>query len=350
MAQPGEGAPSGSSKLAGVIPYLRDEEGSLKSESSRPELTAASAGEWELLGRVTDGTAPATFSAEDLLFYGLCSNETTTDPKTGAVTLVPVRSAADVQAWCGAAVIRRYDPGWTDGLVRFLTNTIVRGILIAIFLLAIFAEMTHPGATVPAIISLFALVALVAPPFLIGLANWWEIAAIALGVILIGVEILVLPGFGVAGVLGILLLFGGLVGTFVPAGGSVTNSGPAQNQMLVGLLTVLLAAFTAGVGMYFLIKHLGKVPIFGRLVLQDVGSGGEEEEEEFLAAMSDETGGPAGVGEIGVAQTDLRPAGRILIGERLVDAVAEIGYIRAGTRIKVVSVSGARVGVETAGA
>lgn len=129
----------------------------------------------------------------------------------------------------------------------------------------------------------------------------------------------------------------------------MTSAGPAQNQMLVGLLTVLLAAFTAGVGMYFLIKHLGKVPIFGRLVLQDVGSGGEEEEEEFLSAMGEETGAPARVGEAGVAQTDLRPAGRILIGERLVDAVAEIGYIRAGTKIKVVSVSGSRVGVEVVG-
>jgi membrane-bound serine protease (ClpP class) len=205
--------------------------------------------------------------------------------------------------------------------------------------------MTHPGATVPALISLCALVALVAPPFLIGLANWWEIAAIGVGVLLIGVEVLVLPGFGIAGVLGLLLLFGGLVGTFVPAGGSVTTAGAAQDRMLIGLVTVLLSAFTAGVGMYFLIRHLGKVPIFGKLVLQDGGTGSEED-EEFFAAMGAQVDGPAEVGEFGLAQTDLRPAGRILIGDRLVDAVAEIGYIKAGSKVRVVSVAGSRVGVE----
>jgi membrane-bound ClpP family serine protease len=343
--QPGEGAPVGSSKLAGVIPYLRDEEGSLKTESFRPELTPASAGEWELMGKITNGTAAAILSSDDMLFYGLASNTVVTDPKSGEARVDPVRSTDDLKDWSGAVEVRRYDPGWTDGLVRFLTNTVVRGILIAIFLLAIFAEMTHPGATVPALISLCALVALVAPPFLIGLANWWEIAAIGVGVLLIGVEVLVLPGFGIAGVLGLLLLFGGLVGTFVPAGGSVTTAGAAQDRMLIGLVTVLLSAFTAGVGMYFLIRHLGKVPIFGKLVLQDGGTGSEED-EEFFAAMGAQVDGPAEVGEFGLAQTDLRPAGRILIGDRLVDAVAEIGYIKAGSKVRVVSVAGSRVGVE----
>ncbi|MFZ4574987.1 MAG: NfeD family protein [Phycisphaerales bacterium] len=343
--QRGEGAPVGSSKLAGVVPYLTDEEGSLKVETTRPQITAASAGEWELLGKITNGTAAAVLSANDTLYYGLAGNNSQPDPKTGEQRIVPVRTQEDVKAWSGAAEVRRYDPGWTDGLVRFLTNTLVRGILIAIFLLAIFAEMTHPGATVPGMIALFALVLLVAPPFLIGLANWWEIAAIGLGVLLIGVEVLVLPGFGVAGVLGILLLFGGLVGTFVPAGGSVTQSGRAQDQMVIGLVTVMLGAFTAGVGMYFLIKHLGKVPIFGRLVLREVGTGGEEE-EEFLAAMGTGSDSAAEVGETGTAQTDLRPSGRILIGDRIVDAIAEIGYIRAGSKVRVVSVAGARVGVE----
>lgn len=346
FVQPGEGAPVGSSKLAGVVPYLRDTEGSLKSESTRPDVKSAQPGEWELLGKITNGTGAAVLSAEDMLYYGLASNLTATESGTGASRLIPIRERDDLKAWSGATEFRAYDPGWTDGLVRFLTNTIVRGILIAIFLMTVFIEMTHPGATVPGLISVVALVALVAPPFLIGLASWWEIGAIAAGVLLIGVEVLVLPGFGVAGILGLMLLFGGLVGTFVPTGASPATSSDDQASLLIGLLTVLCAGFTAGTGMYFAIRHLGKLPVLGRIVLKEPGAGDSEEDEEFAAKHMMEESAQARVGEVGVAQTDLRPSGRVMIGERLVDAVAEIGYIKSGTSVKVVSVAGSRVGVE----
>ena len=349
FVQPGEGAPVGSSKLAGVVPYLRDTEGSLKSESSRPDVKQATPGEWELLGKITNGTGAAVLGAQDMLYYGLAANLTATDDRSGENRLVPIRDREDLKAWSGAAEVVTYDPGWSDGLVRFLTNTIVRGILIAIFLMAVFVEMTHPGATVPGLISIAALVALVAPPFLIGLASWWEIGAIAAGVLLIAVEVLVLPGFGFAGILGLLLLFGGLVGTFVPTGASVTQSGADQDSLLIGMLTVICAAFTAGTGMYFAVRNLGRVPILGKLVLQDPGNVETEEDEEFVAKQMMEEASPARVGEEGLAQTDLRPSGRIIIGDRLVDAVAEIGYIKAGTPVKVVSVAGVRVGVEVRG-
>jgi membrane-bound ClpP family serine protease len=344
VVQPGEGAPAGSSKLAGVVPSLVDTN-QLSSSSSRPEIKPADAGKWELLTKVSDGSAPAILSADDLAFFGMLSNDRAKDPTTGTDQIVPIKSETDLQNWAGAAKVTRYDANWVDGLVIFLTNTIVRGILIAIFLLAIFAEMTHPGAAVPALVAVGALVLLVAPTMVVGLTNWWEVSAIIGGVLLIALEILVIPGFGVAGVLGIPLLFGGLVATFVPAGGTLTQPGETRDRVVIGLLTVLAASFSAGVGMYFLVRNMGSIPLVGKLILKDPGTG--DDDEGFFDVIAEEQV-VAKVGQHGVAQTDLRPSGRIMIGDRLVDAVAEIGYIKAGANVVVVSVSGLRVGVEVA--
>jgi len=63
-----------------------------------------------------------------------------------------------------------------------------------------FLEMSHPGVGLPGAIAALALVALLAPPALLGMANWWEIGAIGVGLLLIVVEIFVLPGFGLPGI------------------------------------------------------------------------------------------------------------------------------------------------------
>src|SRR5262249_58613322 len=97
---------------------------------------------------------------------------------------------------------------------------------------------------------------------------------------------------------------------------------------------------------WFIAKHFASLPLFGRLVLKDPVPGDDETGAELLAAMDPETGAPVRVGMTGRAETPLRPAGRIQIGERVIDAVADFGYIPAGTPVVVTSVSEFRVGVE----
>lgn len=339
-SSPGGDVPAGSPKLAAVA---NDVAARLTVNSARPTITPQNAAEWEVVEKVTDGTAAATLKAADMVYFRFAAN----DPATGGTGITPIRNQADLKAFFGAKYVLRYEPSWSEGLVVFLTNIWVRGILIVVFLLAMFVEMTHPGVMAPGAVALIALVALIAPPMLLGMAGWWEVAAIVAGVLLLLVEIFVIPGFGVTGVVGVVLLFAGLVGTFVPAGGGLFPDSPQGKEgLLDGAVVTLLACVTACVGIYLIGRHFGSLPVLGRLVLK---THADDEEVGLLAAMDPDTELAARVGDRGVAITPMRPAGRVQVGERVIDAVAEFGYIPAGAAVKVVSVDGMRVGVDAAG-
>lgn len=331
--------PAGSSKLA---PIAGDVAARVAAASSRPIIDAATAGEWEIVERVTDGSAAATFKAADLVHFRIPANDISS--VGGVATLVPIRNDADLKAFFGATNLLRYHASWSEGLVVFLTNIFVRGLLIVVFLIAMFVEMTHPGVIAPGVVALLALVALLAPPMLIGLAGWWEVAAVILGIALLLVELFVIPGFGVIGVAGLILLFMGLVGTFIPSGGGLfPNSPKAQEGLLDGAAVTLLACVTAGLGMWMVAKHFGSLPVLGRLVLK---TDADSDSIGVLEAIDPDAGVTARPGELGVSLTPMRPAGRVQIGERVVDAVAEFGYIPSGARVRVVSADGLKVGVE----
>lgn len=330
--------PAGSATLANISGDFR----SLQTlPSSRPKLTTANAGDWLVIEKVTDGAGAATFRTSDMLLFNLASNDTTL--VHGVPVIKPIRNDQDVAAFLGAKHILRYDRSWSEGLVLFLTNIWVRGLLIVVFLVGLFVEMTHPGIIAPAAFALVALVALIAPPMLIGMANWWEVAAILAGLALLLLEIFVLPGFGVAGVAGLLLLFFGLVGTFVPMGdGLFPDSPQAKNGLAYGALVTLLAVITSGISMWQIGRHFGSLPIFNRLVLRT----DDDESASLLLAMNPGTDALAVVGETGLTLTPLRPAGRMQIGERMLDASAAYGYIDPGTPVRVVRVEGPWIWVE----
>jgi membrane-bound serine protease (ClpP class) len=116
--------------------------------------------------------------------------------------------------------------------------------------------MAHPGLVVPGGVAAVALVALLAPPMLVGMAGWWEVGAIVGGILLIVIEIFILPGFGVAGILGIILILGGLLGTFVDnsGGGLFPDSPQGRQDLMYGAVSLLLSIVSSGVAIYFISK------------------------------------------------------------------------------------------------
>lgn len=339
---PQTGVPAGSAKLAAISSLIGQNQ---TAPSSRPVLTEADRGKWTLVEKVTGGNLPSLFKPDDMAHFRFAANYTTSP--TGERKIVPIRSHTDVQTLLGASNLRTMNWSWSEYLVKGLTNFIVRGLLIVIFLIALGIEMTHPGATLPGAIAAIALVAVLAPPMLIGMAGWWELAAILVGILLLAMEIFVIPGFGVAGILGLILLFLGLVGTFVRNDSLFPGGGADRGEMLRGVTVVVLALASSGVGFYFVAKHFASIPVLNRLILKS-GDQGEDFEGQLLAAMDPDPMGdaPAKVGEEGVAITPLRPAGRISIGDRVVDAVADFGFIDSGVKVRVVSASAMRVAVE----
>ncbi len=309
----------------------------LERETHRPNFAdPAQRGQWKLVKYVSSGRGLVTLKADQLIDYGLAVEKVSNDE--------------ELKQFFGAQTLVRLGPSWSVTMVRFLTNPIIRGVLIILFLLGMFIEMTHPGLILPGTVAACALVAMIVPPMLVDLAAWWEIAAILLGIVLLGLELFVLPGFGVAGAAGLLLLFGGLVGTFVGPGEMFDNPQRASDDLVMGVATLLLSTLVAVVLMYFIGKNFGSLPIMKRLILttrhgdpvDDEGGGG------LLSAMGEDDPGGLSVGTVGVVVTTLRPSGKIDVDGRLYDVVSEAGILNPGTEVRVVSADRFRVGVEPA--
>lgn len=305
--------------------------------SRRPNFVAMSddeRSEYRLAGYLTDGTAAVILRTEDAVRYGLASETVT--------------SEEELSAFFGGAELVRSEMSGFEHFARFLSSMPVKFVLIAVLLLGFAIDLLSPGLVFPTVAWVGAVIGLMAPPMIVGMAGWWEVAAIVGGLCCLAAEIFVLPGFGLFGVLGVLSLFAGLVGTFVPKGPTFPGDPSATEGMVTGLITVLLAGVTAFIGLYFTAKRFETFPILNRLVLTSV-SGEQRESSErdaMLGALREPEHDRFAVGDEGVASTALRPSGNALINDELVDVVSDLGYISKGERVRVVRVEGMRVVVE----
>lgn len=235
------------------------------------------------------------------------------------------------------------DTNWSEGIADFLSSPIIRTILMMLIGLGIYAEFNAPGHFVGGAVALVALVIFLGAPYITGLADMWEILLVGLGLILIGLEIFVIPGFGIAGITGILLVFVGFIATFVPA-----EPGPILVPRLpgtwLGLKTGLQVVFggmalTIG-GAWLINKFLPKIP-GGRSLLLPPGF----PTAPAVAGVLKSSPGASHVevGQVGQTLTSLRPAGKAQIGGRRVDVIAQGEMLDTACEIEVVEVSGNRV-------
>jgi membrane-bound serine protease (ClpP class) len=205
--------------------------------------------------------------------------------------------------------VARITTNWSEELVRWLASPTVAGILFMVALLGIYAELNSPGLGLPGAVAVIALVILFGSKYLIGLANWWEIAVFVIGLGLLIVEIFVIPGFGVAGISGIILIIFALGAMMV---GNQPNRLPIPmtefdwelfRKNMIGTFAGFIGFL---IGAYFIGKHLHKIPIANKLVLA------APEGEIAVVKAIDSTTTPepvVKVGQEGVTLTTLRPAG-----------------------------------------
>jgi len=298
---------------------------------SRPRLTESQRGRWRLLTQVSSSDRLLTVKTAEALYYGLAVSTIADDPQ--------------LKTFFAAQNLMRYERLWSESLVRTLVSSPVRIVLIVVFIVALFIELAVPGFGVFGATAGIALLVLIGAPWLAGMAQWWDIMLIAVGLILVGAEFFLIPGFGVAGVAGALCLFVGLIGTFV-TGDLRTAQG--QDELFTGIVSTLTALLAAGIGIWLISRQLSSFPLLSRLVLKsEVGGGGREKSVGLLEAMA----GPQRalqVGDRGVAETDLRPAGRGSFDGRMVDVQAPGQYIEKGSPIRVTSVGRYVIEVEEA--
>ncbi len=315
--------------------FASDVSSVLSTPSKRIVITPEQRGKWKLVECVSDGRALYTFKQKQLFDFGLGVKAPT---RTGTIN-----DDDDLKAYFGATYIARLDRSPMEATAAFFNMWAIKALLVVIFLVGLVIELVHPGLIIPGSAAAVALLLLLAPAIIMGLGAWWQIAAIVLGIALLAVELFIMPGLGVFGVLGLLSLFAGLVGTFM-IGGSLFPDTPESGDLYYAMATVLLSCATAGGIVYANIRYLGRLPILGQLVLQSPSS--DEAGAGLLAALGPAAGAPVDVGAEGVSLTPLRPSGRAQFGDEIVDVVTDSGYVEVGQRVRVIESSGYRVVVE----
>lgn len=259
-----------------------------------------------------------------------------------------VRNEEELKAQYGLSHVVRLAPTWSEALAYWLTSMYVRGFLMMIIMLGAYVEFHTPGVGVPGLVALIALSIFVGAPFLAGFANVWELVMIAVGIGLIVLEVFVIPGFGLAGIAGVFLLFVGLLATFVPdePGRSFPIYYPSFPSTIAwlktGILTMASSAVASIVGMVLLSKYLPRTLLFSRFAPANP--------TPSEVAFGDAYRGAARVGDIGLAEGPLHPAGKARFGRVLVDVVSQGDFLDGGITVEVIERRGNRVVVRPSGA
>jgi len=234
------------------------------------------------------------------------------------------------------------EPGWAQFLIDALASPAAAGLLLMIGFFALYAELHSPGIGVGGFLATVCFLLFFWSRFLGGTAGWLEGVLFVAGVGCLLLEIFVLPGFGIFGLGGGLLVIASLIlasQTFI-----IPRNDYQRVQFVWSLGIPTMAMVGVFAAAYFARGWLPSAPIFSRMFLQPPA--GEEADtirrREALVHFQDL------VGTQGTTTTQLTPSGKARFGNRLVDVIADGELIERGTDIVVVEVYGNRVLVRAA--
>ena len=231
----------------------------------------------------------------------------------------------------------------TDTAVLILNHPLVTGLIFVIGLVALYVEFSFPGTFVGGLIAGLCFAMFFWSRFLGGTAGWLEVILFIAGLTFIGMELFVIPGFGVSGVTGLVLIFISMVMAsqtfFVPHTGEQLNT------------TLTQVGVVSGSGVMFLIaaalvsRYLGVIPVMKSLMLEvpTAESAPIDSGTKSTLAATVLSSVKVAIGEQGIADSPLRPAGKARFGDDFVDVVADGMFVDRGRLVRVVEVSGNRV-------
>lgn len=231
------------------------------------------------------------------------------------------------------------DLTWLDRLIQILLNPLLRSIFMMMIIGGIFVEIRTPGIGLPLLTAVVGALLYFAPAYLGHLVSYWEILLFVAGLILIGVEIFVLPGFGVCGITGIVAVVVSLAFAMVDNADLFHWDGSLNLQpVIMPLGIVILSASAAIFGSVWLVRKLYPTRTFDHVALRQSLTA----EEGFTGVVS---GLEGLVGEPVVVFTDMRPSGKVKTTDgRILEAVLKFGgYAEKGETLKVLSAEQGRL-------
>lgn len=296
--------------------YMRSMMRSTAEASGRdPDIAQAMVDPRIYIAGISDTGHVLTFTSKEALKFNFCEGI--------AESVDEVLELANIEEY----TLIEQKLTFTDKIIKLLINPFVSGILIMVIIGGIYFELQTPGIGFPIAASVLAAIVYFMPLYIEGLAEHWEIVIFIVGVILIAVEIFAIPGFGVPGILGIIMIVAGLTLSMTGNIG-FDFTGIEITGLVKSFFIVIIAMFLSILLSFYFGRKVLTTTTFGHLALDSV----QDKQDGYTSSIN---AYEKMIGETGVAFTVLRPAGKVKIRDEIFDASAEAGYIEKDHKIQV---------------
>ena len=252
-----------------------------------------------------------------------------------------VSGIQELQVLLGVDTATPINPSSSDTIINFLTSTAVTSLLLTIGLLALYLEISSPGFGIPGTAAIIVFSLMFVSSGLMGTLNSAELLLFLAGLILLIVEVFIIPGFGIAGITGLIFMTTGLVLSrqtfFLPATEWQWDIFLRNLMMVIGTLAgsfILMA---------ILMIFFPRIRLFRRLILTTEGAPALPDIPVPFTGLEMEN---TLIGQTGTCISTLRPAGKIRIGEDTFSVVTDGRWVQPGGQVKIVAVEGNRIVVE----
>jgi len=238
---------------------------------------------------------------------------------------------------------------WSEEMVRWLNSPAVMAVLVMLAMLGVYIEFNTPGVGLPGLAAVICFTIIIGSKYLVGLANWVEVALFVLGILLLLVEFLVLPGFGIAGFSGIVCIFAGLFGMLIknpPDKLPWPQDAVAWSDFTWGVVGLSVGFVGFIVLAWVLSKYLPRIQFLSGLILAPAVPRQSGEIPLSMTTPPESKTVSVNMGETGEVVSILRPTGKAKFGDAIVDVVAEAEFLDKGTKVEIIEIHGNRVVVK----
>jgi membrane-bound serine protease (ClpP class) len=268
-----------------------------------------------------------TFSTQEAIKFGFCDAELN--------SIEEILERQNIKSYN----ITKYELGSTEDIISFFLNPIVSSVLILLILGGLYFEMQTPGVGFPIIASITALILYLVPYYLNGVAENWEILLFFIGIIFIALEVFVIPGFGVFGVIGLFTSLSSLI-LIMLNNDMFDFTFVLSRDLIASSLSVFISVFSFGLLVLFGGIKLTDSEAFKNIALNET----QETEKGYISKKYSDTL----LNMNGKSFTVLRPSGKVIIDEKIYDASTSGEYIEKNKKIIVTNNEGSSLKVKKA--
>ncbi len=225
----------------------------------------------------------------------------------------------------------------SEKAVLFMMNPILQAIFLIMIIGGIYIEFKTPGIGIPIVVAILGAILYFSPLYIQSLAQNWEILLFIVGLILLGMELFVIPGFGICGISGIVSIVVSL--TFAAVDNDLVFNGKGNFDYMAVLLPfglVIISAFIAITGSIYLVHKLYPTKTFDYVALRQ----SLDEKDGFVGVK---TGMDPLVGKEATVFTDLKPSGKVMTNGRVYEATLTFGYAAKGESVRIVKAEQGRL-------